>query len=229
MRESLGIGSRKVIVIGSPSDAEFNEFIQSYNALYGELPYAERPLLIIDFRQRRNENELKLLGSLSGQSIAVRTDDNAPLPDVRSNNVLILNTSGELLRMYALADVAIVGNDRNIFEPASQKTAVLYFDGSWHNNKDAKEALAETGTAQIFSKEHLDELIETFDKAEKMAGDGFEAVEAYRKEVLSGAEEFALQIVGAKGLLRKKYFSWEQESNPKAVRDFYTKTQRSCL
>ncbi|MEK6727821.1 MAG: hypothetical protein AABY28_04010, partial [Candidatus Omnitrophota bacterium] len=101
MRKLLGIGSRRVIVMGSPSDAEFNEFIQSYNSLYESLPYAKRPLLIIGFRQRRNEKELKLLGSLSGQSIAVRTDDKAPLPDVKSNNVLILNTVGELLKMYA--------------------------------------------------------------------------------------------------------------------------------
>jgi len=102
MRESLGVTSRKIIVIGSPSDVEFREFMKSYNALYGKLTYAERPLLIIGFRQRRNENELRLLGSLSGQSIAVRSDYNAPLPDVKSNNVLILNTSGELLRLYEM-------------------------------------------------------------------------------------------------------------------------------
>ena len=207
MKDSLGITSRKVIVIGSSSDAEFNEFIQSYNALYGRLAYAERPLLIIGFRQRRNENELKLLGSLSGQSIAVRSDDKAPLPDVKSNNILILNTSGELLRMYALADVAIVGNDRNIFEPASQKTAVLYFDGSWSNNKDAKEALVEAGAAQILTKKHLEELINTPNQAKKMAGNGFEAVEEYRKKVLLGAEEFALQVIGARQELRDKFIT----------------------
>jgi 3-deoxy-D-manno-octulosonic-acid transferase len=211
MRESLGVGSRKIIVTGSPTDAEFNEFIQSYNELYGKLTYEERPLLIIGFRNRRNNNELKLLNSLSGQSIAVRTDDKASLPDVKNNNALILNTSGELLRMYALADVAIVGNDRNIFEPASQKKAILYFDGSWGNNKDAKKILVEAGAAEIFSKERLGELINTPDRAKKMGVDGLEAVEAYRKEVLLMAEEFALKIIGQNSLLRKKYFSWKQE------------------
>jgi len=88
----------------------------------------------------------------------------------------------------------------------------LYFDGSWHNNKDAKEALEETGAAQIFSKEHLEELINSVDKAKKMAGDGFKAVEAYRKKVLLGMEGFAMQIIGARYLLREKYFSREQES-----------------
>jgi len=207
MRELLGIGSRRVIVIGSPSDAEFNEFIQSYNSLYGNFPYAQRPLLIIGFRQRRNENELKLLGSLSGQSIAVRSDVNAALPNVTSNNVLILNTAGELLKMYALADVAIVGNDRNIFEPASQKAAILYFEGSWQNNRDAKEALVETGAAYVFSRENLERLINTSDDAKEMVERGLKAVAAYKKEVQSKAEEFALQIIGATKSLRNKFMA----------------------
>ena len=204
MREALGIGTRKVIVIGSPSDAEFNELIQSYNALYGNLPFAQRPLLIIGFRQRRNENELRFLGSLSGQSIAVRSDANAALPNVVSNNVLVLNTAGELIKMYALADVAIVGNDRNIFEPASQRAAVLYFEGSWQNNRDAQEALLETGAAQVFNKENLERLINAPDDARKMAERGLKAVIDYRAEVGSKAEEFALRIIGMTKGLRDK-------------------------
>ena len=207
MRELLGIGQRKVIVMGSPSDAEFNEFIQSYNSLYSNLPPAQRPLLIIGFRQRRNENELRLLRSLSGQSIAVRSDINARLPDVTGNNVLILNTTGELLKMYALADVAIVGNDRNIFEPASQKAAVLYFEGSWQNNKDAKEALVEAKAAQVFSRTHLELLINTPDNTRQMAEKGLKAVRDYKKEVESKAREFALQIIERVKQLRDKFIS----------------------
>jgi hypothetical protein len=204
MRESLGIGQRKVIVIGSPSDAEFNEFIQAYNSLYGHLPCNRRPLLIIGFRQRRNENELRLLGSLSGQSIAVRSDADAALPDVAANNVLILNTAGELLKMYALADVAIVGRDRNIFEPASQKVAVLYFDGSWQNNQDAKEALAETGAAREFTGENLERFINLPGDADEMAERGLRAVGAYRKTVASQAERFALSVILADYRFRDK-------------------------
>ena len=208
MRASLGIGTRKVIVIGSPSDIEFNEFMRSYNLLYGALPHGKRPLIISGFRQRRNESDLKLLSSLSGQSIAVRSDDKTPLPDVKNNNVLILNTSGELLRMYALADVAIIGDDRNIFEPASQEAAVLYFDwGGWRNNKVAKEKLVETGAAEIFSKENLERLLGSHHELEEMAKKGLGAVEAYKKEVLSKAEEFALQIIGARAQLRDKFIA----------------------
>ena len=204
MKESLGIGSeRKVIVIGSPSDTEFNEFIQAYNSLYKSVPYPQRPLLIIGFRQRRNENELKLLGSLSGQSIAVRSDATAPLPDVKSNNVLILNTAGELLKMYALANLAIVGHDRNIFEPASQEAAVLYFDGSWTNNRDGKDSLVNLGAAKVFSKENLEELINSSDETAEMGKKGAEAVEAYRSEVQSKTQEFVFQIIGARPQLRK--------------------------
>lgn len=207
MKDSLGIGSRKIIVVGSPSDTEFSKLMKSYNALYGNISYEKRPLLIIGFRQRRNANELKLLESLSGQSIAVRTDEKAPLPDVKSNNVLILNTSGELLGMYALADIAIVGNDRNIFEPASQKTAVLYFDGNWNNNRDAKDVLAAAEAVQVFSKENLERLMTSPAETGEMANKGLEAVRAYKKEVYSRAEEFALQIIGAVSQARDKFLS----------------------
>ena len=206
-KKSLSIGSRKIIAIGSPSDTEFNEFVKSYNALYGSLSYENRPLLIIGFRQRRDEKDLRLLGSLSGHSIAVRSDERALLPDVKNNNVLILNTSGELLRMYALADIAIVGNDRNIFEPASQKTAVLYFDGSWQNNRSAKEALVEAGSTQVFSKENMKRLLSSSNEAEKMGEKGLEAVRSYKKEVELKSLELAFQIIGAIGRLRDKFLA----------------------
>lgn len=172
--------------------------------MYANLSYPERPLLIIGFRQRRNENELKLLGSLSGQSIAVRSDATAPLPDVGSNNVLILNTSGELLKMYALANLAIVGHDRNIFEPASQKAAVLYFKGSWTNNREAMNALAPTGAAEVFTKESLERLLNMPADTIEMGEKGSSAVEEYRRQVRLGAEEFILQIIGARPALRNK-------------------------
>ncbi|MBU4312133.1 MAG: hypothetical protein KJ706_05400, partial [Candidatus Omnitrophica bacterium] len=207
MKESLNITSRKVIVIGSPSDREFDDFMQSYNSLYANLPHGKRPLIISGFRKRRNESELEFLGSLSGQSIVVRSDDNAPLPDIENNNVLILNTSGELLRMYALADVAIVGNDRNIFEPASQEAAVLYFEGSWYNNLEAKEVLVKTSAAQKFSRENLKRLIDSRHESEGMAKKGLEAVSTYKKKVQSKTEEFALQIIGIRAQLRDKFIT----------------------
>lgn len=213
MKRSLGIDTqRKVIVIGSPSDTEFGEFIQAYNTIYGRLAYPKRPLLVIGFRQRRNENELRLLGALSGQSIAVRSDAGAPLPDVRTNNVLILNTIGELLKMYALANIAIVGNDRNIFEPASQQTAVLFFDGSWQNNWDAKDALVKTGAARIFSKENLERLLNSSEETAEMGEKGTDAVETYRRDVHSKAEEFMLQVIGAMPQLRNKVIASSQIS-----------------
>lgn len=208
MRNSLGIGSRKIIVLGSPSNQEFESFMETYKTLYGELPISKRPVLIVGFRQRReNENELKLLASLSGQSIAIRSNPNITLPNIENNNVLILNTSGELLNMYALADIAIVGSDRNIFEPASQRIATLYFNGSWHNNSDVKDSLIKEIACLAFSKENLERLLNTPQEREQMAKNGLKAVELYRKEVLSKAEAFAIEIIGAIPELRKEFMN----------------------
>ncbi|MDE2028126.1 MAG: hypothetical protein KGJ11_06265, partial [Candidatus Omnitrophica bacterium] len=202
LKEELGTASRKVIVIGSPSDEEFGEFMDTYNTLYGNLPYSQRPLLIIGFRQRRDQGELKLLGSLSGQSIVVRSDDAAPMPRLADHNVLILNTNGELREMYGLADVAVIGDDRNIFEPASQGAAVLYFEGDWTYNKEGKEALSNGGAAEVFNFKNFLRLMADPKVSTQMGRHGLEVVNDYRTQVRLRAEEFGLEVIGTGRELR---------------------------
>ncbi|MBF0504481.1 MAG: hypothetical protein HQL14_05185 [Candidatus Omnitrophica bacterium] len=234
IRESLGITpDRKVIVLGSPEEREeFPAFMKVYNSLYGKIQTQEvmrrtrpeeRPLLIIGFRQKRDaktlKNDLPILSNLSGQSIVVRSDDNMPWSDskVEGSNVLILNTDGELLKMYGLGNVAVIGSDRNIFEPASQQTPVLYFEGDWKFNQEVKDALVQIGAAQVFSRKILERLMNAPDERAEMVKKGAMAVEKYRRNVRVKAEEFAIQIVGSRPELREKFIKGNAEAEKNKV------------
>lgn len=214
IRSDLKIGNRKVIVLGSPSDVEFKNFMGEYNAIYGKLNVLERPVVIVAFRQgEKDEEKVRLSNCLHGQSITVRIDKKKPLSScsLENNNILILNTLGELLSMYAIADVAVVGNDRNIFEPASQGTAVMYFDGTWHNNVDVRDILEASGAAVMFSRMALENLLSNSMQREQMAKIGLETVEEYREEILRKAEWFAVQLVSGIPRFKEAYITFLED------------------
>lgn len=210
MRDDLKIGDRKVIVLGSPSDEEFTNFMREYNAIYGTLPILNRPVVIVGFRQRRNKDELKLFSSLSGQSIAVRsyTEDRLSDSSLENNNILVLNTSGELSKMYAMADLAIVGSDRNVFEPISQNVAVLYFKGDWQNNFDAIDALVTKKAVKVFNRGNLEALLRLGEQRRQMAIEGSIVLERYiREKIVPEVELFAIQFIRVVPELREKFIS----------------------
>lgn len=189
-RDALGIGNRKVIVAGSPSNLEFQRIIAAYKELYGNLQIAERPLLIVGFRHPKSKDEFK--EALSEQSVEVRDYASKPLPDLSGHNMLFLNTAGELLKFYAIADVAIIGHDRNLFEPASQGVATLTFEGAWSNNKEPVEALTEANSMQYFSRDALENLVNNLELQRVMGKNAQRVVRDYQQRVRAEAENSAL-------------------------------------
>lgn len=205
IKAALNTGAREIIVLGSPSDREFNEFMQVYNALYAGRPAAQRPLIIVGFRLRRDDADFKVFGPLSGQSIAVRSHVNMPFPDMSNNNVLILNTVGELYKLYGVADVAVVGEDRNLFEPVSQEAPVLFFEGSWENNLDGKRQLTESGAVLEFNQRNFEMLLGQKKKAGELAAKGLEVVGAVRKQIAVQTEECLFRLIAEQDELRKSF------------------------
>ncbi|MFH0754391.1 MAG: hypothetical protein V2A70_07485 [Candidatus Omnitrophota bacterium] len=212
VREELGISAdREIIVLGSPISTEFNEFMQVYDALYQDLPYDKRPLLIVGFRTVQDEGYLRGLDGFAHQAIEIRSDARASWPDVQGHNVVVLNTKGELQKVYALSTVAVVGSDRNIFEPIIQKVVSLYFEGRWGSNTDAKNFLLKMGAIKSFSKENLERLLGRPPEAAEMIARGVETLKEIRSESVLRAREFMLQIIGAnpqmRGLLLSRAFT----------------------
>ncbi len=206
LRKALGIGTRKVYVLGSLSVTEFKEFMEDYNSLYAHIENpSDRPLIIVGVR----EKNIEFFNHLSGQRVLTRSQLKAPLPKpeiVRESNVIMLETRGELLNWYGLATVPpIVGHERNVIEPA--RKGVLYFGGSWFYQKDAVERLVMAGAAQVFNRANFDALSQDPTAVQAMGENGARVVEEYRKEIEFKAMEFALDIIGREERLRNELFA----------------------
>lgn len=101
-----------------------------------------------------------------------------PLPDMRDHDVLLVKTLGELSQLFGLADLVVVGNDRNIFEPASLGKPILYFgdQNSWKNNREALAALEREEGAMPFARFRLKTVLDDSSGIREM---GSAALRAY--------------------------------------------------
>lgn len=90
-----------------------------------------------------------------GREAAVARDRPEDRWETNSRDVVVLNTTGELFWLLGAADLAIVGMDRNVFEPASQGIPTLYFDGPWANKRTELDLLVANGAAHAVEAHRL--------------------------------------------------------------------------
>jgi hypothetical protein len=195
-KEALGIGSRQVIVLGSPTQKEFSYFMKSYAALFNERPVAERPVVIAGFRLFNNRFQGIPSADVEGQSCVVRDRVDDPFPDMSRHNVLVLTTMGEMDKMYSIQNVTVMGEDHNPLQPAGHGAAILYFDGEWSNNQDGLDLLTKGGAARPFSKEALWELTQKADLRKEMGARAERAAKRIQQEFIPKAtQDAALSMV----------------------------------
>ncbi len=187
-----GPGSRKVIVAGSPEDDLYG-VLTAYDNSYGGLAMEQRPLLIIAPRREDVMADIESKSILARQGVKIRNDSDAPFEDMRKHNVLILNTRGELLNLYAIGDVCIVGHDHNIFEPASQGKPTLYLGTSWQNNEKARRILVEAGAALTFSQRNLENILRG--NSSSMGKNGLRAVKKFKETIVPRAARDVTNIL----------------------------------
>ncbi len=198
--KQLSIGKRQIIVFGSPNDnEEIESVVAAYNSLYGEKDTRNRPLLIIAPRYKQKPIFWQRLLSGYQHKIKFRNNSTLPFADMERENVLILNTKGELSKIYGISDVSIVGRDRNIVEPAIQSKPVFYFEGDWTNNQEVKDGLVEIGGAREFKLDSFREIMENFQQRLMMGKQGETFVKQFNeekeKEVLRESSKFILSSV----------------------------------
>jgi 3-deoxy-D-manno-octulosonic-acid transferase len=159
LRADLGIGEAPVFMAGSTHRGEEDIVIAAYRQVRAQVP-ALRLLLAPRHLDRLDEVEALLRehqltvyrrshGYLSSQSGA------AP--------VLLLDTIGELAKLYAVGTVVFVGGSfapiggHNVLEPAAHRKAIL-FGPHMHNFHQIAEALLEAGGAlQVHNPKALGE------------------------------------------------------------------------
>lgn len=151
-RMKIGSGS-KILIAGSTHEGEEKIVLNAYKRLLKKFPGL---ILILAPRKIDRADTILRLGEALGLSLLKRTDlEKCDSPDF---NVLLLNTIGELGRVYGLATVSFVGGSlvpiggHNLLEPAVFGRPVLY--GKYtHNFVLMSELLSDAGGGKIVKDE----------------------------------------------------------------------------
>lgn len=151
LKNSLGIDNNKVLIAGSTHKGEDEIIINAYKHLKEDLP--EIKLLLAPRHPERNEQVFKLLNT-AGLNIGKRSQ-NATLKD---SDVILLDTMGELGKLYSVATVAFIGGSfsgtggHNPLEAAIYGVPVVSGQTVF-NFKDIYKFMTETSAAVLVNNE----------------------------------------------------------------------------
>ena len=217
LREAMRVEKgRKVILVSCSSRDEVSAVVEAWK----RLEFSEKPLLIIGMRKQ----DFSLAGFLTGKGYKThdRRSPRQTLSRFGKSDVVILNTMGELFEFTRAADLAIVGHDRNIFEPALLGVPVLYFERPlklngdekklarvfrlfWRKNLVAKELADKfNAAAPIKQAFFYGQIRATLRKPAAMIQGGRRAVRVFRRRVIPAARrltvlELAKAVENARG------------------------------
>lgn len=196
---TFNLQGKTVIVAGSTHNEEEGWLLEAYARLRQSHPECR---LVLAPRKPHRWDEVAQLVTSKGFSLLRRTtttgDRNDPVPE--DPDVVLLDTFGELMRVYSLADVVFVGRSlvpfggSNIMEPAALEKPVV-FGPHMENFPEFADEMVHRGAALRLSGP--DDLHATFDhilthpdEARAMGRRGRDMVEQNR-----GAAERSLNLI----------------------------------
>lgn len=94
----------KLIIAGSTHNGEEKIILEAYKNLKKEIPNLK---LIIAPRHLERICEVEV--TLKGENFALKSEN----PSLKENDIIILNTTGELGNLYSIADIAFIGGSFN--------------------------------------------------------------------------------------------------------------------
>ena len=163
-KTELGLGEDAwpVIVAGSTHRTEEEAVLTSFTALRKKYPHAR---LVIAPRKLNRIEEIKKVNAKFGYAMAFRSE----LKDIEGRRpefpVILLDTIGELGRIYAIGDIVFVGGSlvryggHNVLEPAAHAKPILV-GPSMEDFKDSYSLLSKAGACRMVSD--ADGLAEAF-------------------------------------------------------------------
>ena len=152
LRAALALGSERLWVCGSTHEGEEGPLLDVYAALRRELP--DLRLLLAP---RYNERAGRVLAMARDRGLRARLRSQGPgssTGPAGAEQVIVLDTIGELVRAYQLATVVFVGGSftqrggQNILEPAACGKPVL-FGPRMENFQDSVQVLVGRGGLQV--------------------------------------------------------------------------------
>ncbi len=203
--------TQPLIIALSPSPQETEVVLRAY----GEFPSSQkRPLLVL--APRDPDPFLKEILLRRGFHAASRGPNDllrSPLGQAEGLpfgrfEIIVLNTQGELLGLLPAADLALVGHNRNLFEPTSQGVPLLYFPGPWDSNPTARELLRTSGGALAIEPSHLaEQMIQILKNPKPILQGQQQALQQFQDEILPVARLCGSLLLTAAVLLRRSGFS----------------------
>lgn len=162
-RSQLGIeGAYPVIVAGSTHPGEEKALLKVFKAVRAEYPDAR---LLIAPRKPARAEEIAKLAESNGFDVGFRSKMLAT--GAEKHAVVMLDTIGELGRIYAVGDIVFVGGSlattggHNVLEPAAHAKPILV-GPNMQNFKDSYSLLSKVGACKMV--QNVDELVtETLD------------------------------------------------------------------
>lgn len=151
-REELGIGDAyPVIVAGSTHPGEEKVLFQAFQSVRKEYPDAR---LVIAPRKTTRADEIAKLASSYGYETGFRSVMKEESSPRKNYPVLLIDTIGELGRIYAIGDVVFVGGSfsntggHNVLEPAAHAKPILV-GPSMQNFKDSYALLSKVKACKM--------------------------------------------------------------------------------
>ena len=151
-REELGIGDAyPVIVAGSTHPGEEKVLFQAFQSVRKEYPDAR---LVIAPRKTTRADEIAKLASSYGYETGFRSIMKEESSYRKSYPVLLIDTIGELGRIYSIGDVVFVGDSfsntggHNVLEPAAHAKPILV-GPSMQNFKDSYALLSKVRACKM--------------------------------------------------------------------------------
>ncbi len=177
MRGSWGIPAGvMVITAGSTHDGEEEKVLAAYQRLLAR--GRECFLVLVPRHPERAGQVAGIIGNF-GMKFSLRSELDRREEEFRPGEVLLVDTVGELMRFYAIADLAFVGGSlvptggHNILEPASLGTPVLFGPHMHNFRESAALLLAGGGGFQVKDGDDLATLLQSLlDDPEKRNSTG---------------------------------------------------------
>jgi len=166
LKNKLGLKPKdKLLVCGSTHPQEEEQILALYKQLHRHFPVLR--LLIAPRHPERSGEVAKIVSRCGWRSVAVSSLP-AACSTCLTNPVFILDTVGQLISFYAIADIVFVGGSltknggHNILEPLSLGKPV-FFGPHMFNFRDIAELFLEQGAAvQVNNADQLKEKIKDF-------------------------------------------------------------------
>ncbi len=208
LRKEMGLGTARRLLIFS---GFFPDEVEPVLQAYGNLKTQSRPLLILGLR--RPERTLGGLLARRGWRVIQRDRINGGFSSFSEGEIVVLNTRGELAHLFPAADLAILGHDRNLFEPAFQGLPILYFpaprqedplaqrivdsfDLAWRNNRLPKLLLDRFGGARPIQPRRFSQQIQAIlDHPAPMREATQKAVAEFKEKVIPPLRDSLSRIV----------------------------------